>query len=258
MKFNYTILIIVFTIMYACKNSPKVLEVQEEGTARNEVKSDIFSDNSTADGPNQLPPVSGNVHAAKALEALPTEKYVYIRVEEDGEEYWIATMNQPIEIGKMYYFKEGLLKVNFESKEYNRVFERLYLVSSIVTENHGHQSGGVVKPSAKEPTQPTNVEKPIKVEGSISIAELVSNVSKYAGKEVQISGVCTKINPNIMGRNWIHIEDGTMDEFDMVLTTDILVPEGSVITMKGKVATNLDFGAGYRYDLLIENAVLVK
>lgn len=258
MKFKYLILIFAFTSINACKNSPKVLEVQEEGTVSEETKSDIFSDNSTPDGTNQLPPVSGNMHAAKALESLPTEKYVYVRVEEDGEEYWIATMNQPIEIGKTYYFKEGLLKVNFESKEYNRIFEKLYLVSSIVAENHGNQSGGMVNPTSKEPTQPINVEKPIKVEGSISIAELVSNKSKYAGKEVQISGICTKVNPNIMGRNWIHIEDGTMDEFDMVITTDIMVPEGSVVTMKGMVATNLDFGAGYRYDLLIENAVLVR
>ena len=67
-----------------------------------------------------------------------------------------------------------------------------------------------------------------------------------------------KVNPNIMNRNWIHIKDGTKDDFDLVITSDKFVPEGSVVTMKAVVTLNKDFGAGYKYDLILENGTIVK
>jgi hypothetical protein len=61
-----------------------------------------------------------------------------------------------------------------------------------------------------------------------------------------------------MGRNWIHLKDGTLDNYDFVVTSDQAIPEGHVVTLKGTVARNRDFGSGYRYELLIENASVVR
>jgi hypothetical protein len=60
-----------------------------------------------------------------------------------------------------------------------------------------------------------------------------------------------------MDRNWIHIKDGSKDDYDLVITSDVFVPEGSVVTMKAQVSLNKDFGAGYKYDLILENGILV-
>jgi hypothetical protein len=246
-------------ILFSCRNSPKVIEVtQDQSSQTGSGNTGIFSSGQEGAGSANVPPVNAEVHTAKALEVLPTERYVYVRVEENGEQYWIATTRQEVEVGKTYFFKDGLLKLNFESKEYNRVFDRIYLVSSIVSADHAHESGtrSTQVPSEIKPSG--NIEKPIRVEGSLAIADLVANPEKYAGKEIQLSGVCTKINPNIMGRNWIHLQDGTKDDYDLVLTSSMIIPEGAVITMKGKVALGMDFGAGYKYDILVEDAVMVK
>jgi hypothetical protein len=60
-----------------------------------------------------------------------------------------------------------------------------------------------------------------------------------------------------MNRNWIHIKDGSKDDYDLVITSDTYVAEGTVITMKALVTLNKDFGAGYTYDLILEDGVLI-
>lgn len=260
MKIIHLFLILfVGMLVFSCRNSPKVIEVtQDPSSQTGSGNTGIFSSGPEGSGSTNVPPVNAEVHTAKALEVLPTERYVYVKVEESGKQYWIATIRQEVEVGKTYFFKDGLLKLNFESKEYNRVFDRIYLVSSIVPADHAHESGNIRSQAPSEIRPSGTVEKPIRVEGSVAIADLVSQPEKYAGKEIQLSGVCTKINPNIMGRNWIHLQDGTKDDYDLVLTSSMIIPEGAVITMKGKVALGMDFGAGYKYDILIEDAVMVK
>ncbi len=61
-----------------------------------------------------------------------------------------------------------------------------------------------------------------------------------------------------MSRNWIHLQDGSKDDFDMVITTNTFVPEGKQITIRAVVSLNRDFGAGYKYDLILENGTLVQ
>ena len=61
-----------------------------------------------------------------------------------------------------------------------------------------------------------------------------------------------------MGKNWIHLKDGSQDDFDLVITSDALVDVGSVVTIKAEVVLNKDFGAGYKYDLILENGSIVK
>lgn len=61
-----------------------------------------------------------------------------------------------------------------------------------------------------------------------------------------------------MERNWIHLKDGTKNDFDLVVTSDTFVPEGSIITVKALVSLNKDFGAGYTYDLILENGTITQ
>jgi hypothetical protein len=160
------------------------------------------------------------------------------------------------------------LKTNFESKEYNRVFDKVYLISSLVAADHAsHSSVEDIKdysekvqytPSPTKEDIPTHTDKIIEFKGSIKIADLVKSPKKYEGKTVQISGICTKINPGIMDRNWIHIKDGSKDSYDLVITSSTFIPEGKTFTMKAVVTLNKDFGAGYKYDLILEDGVPVE
>jgi hypothetical protein len=253
-------------ILGSCNNGPKVITAKTD-TQSQEV-SGIFSEENTSETPvvetNSKGSFTDNLHSVVAKEVLPTEKYVYIKVEEKGKRFWVATAKQPIEIGKVYYYRNDLLKTNFESKEYQRVFDTIYLVSNLVSHNHGAGnikadfSENKTEGSSEKQTIPTHTEEIIEHKGSIKIAELVANAKQYEGKTIQVTGKCVKVNPNIMNRNWIHLQDGSKNDFDLVVTSNIFVAEGQTVTMKALVSLNRDFGAGYNYNLILENGELVK
>jgi len=264
-KFNYYLFtIILFTLTLGCNNGPKV--ISPSTNSDNTESNGIFTPNpATRVIPNPTSEVGNELHKVVVEEVLPTARYVYLRVKEGEKEFWIATRKVEINKGGVYYYRGGLLKTNFESKEYNRIFDEIYLISKLVSEDHSKHinapppSDGIVKTEKviKEDI-PTHTEKTVVHKGTIKISELVSDPKKYEGHTVQISGKCVKVNPNIMGRNWIHLQDGSKDDFDMVITSNTFVPEGKDITIKAVVSLNRDFGAGYKYDLILENGTLIQ
>ena len=140
------------------------------------------------------------------------------------------------------------------------------MVTNLVEENHSNSNGTLTNANSNSTKNtapikeniPMHTDNIIEHKGSIKIAELVKDPKKYAGKTIQISGECVKVNPGIMERNWIHLKDGTKNDFDLVVTSNTFVPEGSIITVKALVSLNKDFGAGYTYDLILENGVITQ
>ncbi|MEH6537248.1 MAG: hypothetical protein V7719_12695 [Psychroserpens sp.] len=268
-KMNTSILIMTALMCISCNKNPKV--ITETSEDNDSVKSSgIFSESETPQSDLNVDynatPFSEGLHKVVVNEVLPTTKYVYLNVNEGDKQFWIATGKMEAKVGDTYFYKGGLLKTNFESKEYNRVFETVYLVTNLVAEQHGNTTdkvniGEYSEAKQKRPTKvviETHADKVIQHKGSIKISELVANQKKYEGKTVQLTGTCTKINAGIMNRNWIHLKDGSKDDFDLVITSDAFVPEGSSITIKALVTLDKDFGAGYHYDLILENGVLIK
>ena len=256
--------LLIFT---SCNNGPKVITANSSMEVENPGSSGIFTE--TTD--NTIEPSANrgsfteDLHKVLVKEVLPATKYSYLKVTEGDEDYWIAIRKQEVNVGGTYFYRNGLLKTNFESKEYNRVFDRIFLVSSLVPENHGNNAGGVSASFNSEENInqqkqdiPTHTEEVVQHKGSVKIADLVANPGSYEGKTVQITGKCVKINPNIMKRNWIHLQDGSKDDFDLVVTSNAFVPEGTIVTIKAKVVLNKDFGAGYRYDLILEDGIVVE
>ncbi len=101
---------------------------------------------------------------------------------------------------------------------------------------------------------------PLQPDETISIAELYANKTVYQGKTVRLHGKVVKYNPNIMGKNWVHIQDGTEHEGknDLTVTTSMTTKVGDEITVEGTVVLNKDLGAGYFYEILLEDATIVK
>ena len=263
-KFNsYFFIIPLLACTMACNNGPKVISPSSD--KGNPESNGIFTpDPATRVIPNPTAEVGNELHKVMVEEVLPTARYVYLRVKEGDKEFWIATRKAEINRGEIYLYRGGLLKTNFESKEYDRIFDEIYLVSNLVSEDHSqHETASAAGSTAKKEIVvkediPTHTEKAIVHKGTIKISDLVSDPKKYEGHTVQLSGKCVKVNPNIMNLNWIHLQDGSKDDFDMVITSNTFVPEGKLITIRAVVSLNRDFGAGYKYDLILENGTLVQ
>jgi hypothetical protein len=81
-----------------------------------------------------------------------------------------------------------------------------------------------------------------------------------SGKVIKVKGSVTKFNPQIMGKNWVHIQDGSefQGTFDLTITTDLEVTLGQIMTFQGKIALDKDFGYGYSYKVLMEEGKIVQ
>tara|TARA_R110000744_G_scaffold26007_16_gene64188 strand:+ start:1964 stop:2770 length:807 start_codon:yes stop_codon:yes gene_type:complete len=264
--FNFRLLMMVSVFAIGCNNGPKVIapSTQTEGSENGK---GIFTPNpATQVTPNSETSFNEDLHKVVVQDVLPTERYVYLNVKEEGNgQFWIATRKQDAKKGEVYYYRNPLLKTNFESKEYNRVFDTIYLISNLVAQDHSKHMGDLNNSSPKieqsnmvKEDIPTHTDKVVEHKGTLKISDLVKDPKKYEGHSIQISGTCVKVNPNIMDRNWLHIQDGSQNDFDLVVTSNSFVPEGSKITIRAVVSLNRDFGAGYKYDLILENGALVQ
>lgn len=252
--------LLLLSLLTACSDQPKVITATDGNP---QAETGIFTNTSRpplVGGDLAERASSSDVHTVIVEDILPTSKYIYLYVKEKGQSFWIATTKQEVEVGETYYYKGGLLKTNFLSQEHNRTFDKVYLVSRIVPINHGTQTqeeAVAIETHGKDQNTYGGTSRQVDREGSVRIAEIVSDPAKYEGQTIQISAECVKVNPNIMGRNWMHLKDGSQDDYDLVITSDRAVPEGHVVTFEATVALNKDFGAGYHYDIILENGVLL-
>ena len=202
-----------------------------------------------------------SMHEVKVEEVSQTSNYTYLKVSENNAEFWIAVGRQEATAGEVYYYNDALEMTNFNSKELNRVFETVYFVNGISKEP---VAAAAENTQAMKPVQATlTVKEGISVapaQDGLSIAKLYADRSAYEGKKVKMKGQVTKLNEGVMEKNWIHIQDGTNDSgnFDLTVTTLESVKLDEVVTFEGTITLKKDFGYGYFYEVIMEDAKLVK
>ena len=203
-----------------------------------------------------------NVHKILVKEVLQTTSYTYLNGEDNGKLQWLAVPKMVANVGDIYYYQGGMDMGKFTSKELDRTFESIIFLNGVISPDV--VEGG--KTVLNQSTQKTDLaEKKLDVKitpaaGGITIAELFSNKEKYAGKVVKIKGKVTKYNSKIMGKNWIHLQDGTgsSEGFDFTATTAEEVNVDDIITIEGIITLNKDFGSGYFYEIIMENGKLIQ
>ncbi|MGM0552965.1 MAG: hypothetical protein ACQETK_04050 [Pseudomonadota bacterium] len=88
-----------------------------------------------------------------------------------------------------------------------------------------------------------------------TVEQLNQAPAELEGEEVRLQGVVGRVNENIMGRNFIHFVDGTGNQGDYITITSTDLPEvGDRVSVTGTLILNRDFGAGYSYPVIIEDA----
>lgn len=94
--------------------------------------------------------------------------------------------------------------------------------------------------------------------GVTTVADTHENRAELAGQEITITGKVVKVNNGVMKRNFIHVTDGTGtgEQAKLIFTSNQTAVVGDQITITGTVALDTDFGMGYFYATLVENATL--
>lgn len=234
-----------------CNSGPEKIAPIDGTNPTNQSQTGIFQKSAPSAPTSSNNSVSSGHHHVIVNELLETEKYTYLKVSEQNREYWVATIKGSFEIGKEYVYNGGLLKTNFKSIEHDRIFEELYLLTALTPASEDEHAP---QPKAEAPKK-TVKSSGVKPNNTTSIAEIVKNPEQFTNQKLLVYGEVVKVNPNIMGTNWHHLQDGSANDYDFVITSETSVPVGHKIAFEGVVSTNKDFGAGYKYEIIMENAI---
>jgi hypothetical protein len=200
------------------------------------------------------------IHKVVVRAVLQTNNYTYLGVRENEDTTWLAVPKMEANPGEIYYYQGGNEMVDFKSSSLNRTFKSVWFLAGVVSENDmlkTTSSPTSSKSASGSKAEESKLDLKIEpVEGGISIGELFANPEKYSGQTVKVKGQVIKFSSSIMGKNWIHLQDGTEFEgqFDFVATTDQIVKQGDVIVAEGKISLNKDFGYGYFYKVIMEES----
>jgi hypothetical protein len=197
--------------------------------------------------------------SGKVIETLNSGGYTYVNIEKDGNKTWVAVPQSKISVGQELSFKPGSVMTDFSSKTLNRTFDTIVFSGGIVGKD---KAASASKVSDMKPPAKTIKIKKTEAPDSYTIAELYEKRSELDKKTVVISGKVVKFSAQIMGKNWIHLQDGSGDASkgtnDLVVTLQNTLAVDDTVTIKGTVSKDKDFGSGYKYAVMVEDASVTK
>lgn len=224
-------------------------------------------------------------------ETMNASGYTYLLIDSGTQKTWVAIPETSVKTGARVQYSDGMVMENFHSKTLNRTFATIIFSPGLIGNKESTDKkpqskiaqdqsfASAVKAETETKTAPEkemassggstgavapfaeiNVDK-AQGDNSYTVAEIFARAKELDGKTVRLRAKIVKVNLNIMGRNWMHLQDGTGDPLanshDLVATIAEPPVLDQVVTIEGKMTANKDFGAGYSYLAIIEDAKII-
>ncbi len=200
--------------------------------------------------------------SGKVVETMNSGGYTYVRIEQNGKKTWVAIPEMKVSVGQQIVLQPGAEMSNFPSKTLKRTFDRIIFSpgpasTQIASGKEASMAGHGSMSSSVPAGNNIKVEKAAGAD-AYTVSEIFAKRKALDQKTIVVKGKVVKVSAGIMGANWIHVQDGTGDAkkntHDLVVTSQELPSVGDVVTLKGTVSMDKDFGAGYRYSVIVEKA----
>ena len=220
------------------------------------------------------PAANSNVWSGEVLETMNSGGYTYLLLDTGSEKIWAAAPATSVAVGQQVSVPKGMMMADFVSKTLDRTFDAIYFVDTIygagepvggeAASGMGGMGGapkdanhaGIGGSNSNSLVGDAGVEDVTKLSGGYTIEEVFAQSASLSGKTIKIRGRVVKFTANIMGTNWLHIQDSSKG--DLTVTTSATVATGDLVIVEGALTVNKDFGAGYKYDAIIEGASVTK
>jgi hypothetical protein len=148
----------------------------------------------------------------KVIENIDAGRYTYIKVDYGEKKIWAAAPHFEVTVGDKAVVPSGVAMMEYHSKILDRTFDVVYFVASVAVTGEG---GEALVPSGHgdalrgTPTVATDLSGIERAEGGKTVGEIFDGKANLAGQEVSVRGRVIKLTPKVMGKNWIHLQDGT-------------------------------------------------
>lgn len=219
-----------------------------------------------------VPPPDTDSITGKISETMNSGGYTYICIDKDGKKTWVAIPETKVSVGDDISLPPGYEMINFTSKTLNRTFDKIIFTTG--PSHHGAHGApgasdkmGVHGGSMGAKSAETTGSEIIKVEkasgpDAYTVAELFEKCAELNNKNVAVKGKVVKVSAGIMGKNWLHLRDGSGtakdSNNDITVTTQDIANVGDVVTANGVLFKDKDFGSGYKYNVIVEEASIKK
>lgn len=206
--------------------------------------------------------------SGKVLETTNVSSYTYVQVDTGKQKIWAAAPTFKVKVGDSVTISNSMAVAGYHSRTLNRDFDSVYFTDKVAV--NGAAAQWIESPAAQAraaqagqlPAGHPSIDKKVdltgikKADGGVTVEELFAKKDGLKGKTVTVRGKVTKYNGKILGKNWIHVKDGTgsTGNNDLMVTSDSKAKVGDTVLVTGKVAVNRDFGSGYKWPLMLENA----
>ncbi|MFA6315983.1 MAG: DNA-binding protein [Elusimicrobiota bacterium] len=221
-------------------------------------------------------PAETPVLAGVVAEAMDSGGYTYVLLKEGKSSQWAAVPPMKVKVGQKLSLQPGMVMKNFKSPSLKRTFKSIIFSGgpageAAASDPHGGMGmgpeHGTGKPAMGHGGSSVPLQQGLKIEKApgpdgVTVAGLHGRAKELDGKQVAVRGTIVKVSQAIMGRNWVHLQDGTgsakQKNYDLVLTTTELPEAGETAVFKGTARRDRDMGMGLRYPLIVEDAVKSK
>lgn len=218
----------------------------------------LFTGAARAAPPAGLAPLTGEV-----LEVRQVEAYTYLRLKTAGGETWAAVPTVTVTPGARVSIAQPMVMRNFESKTLKRRFDT---ITFGVLDAPAGAAGATAKgaPTAAAAAAPPMLVKVDKAKGpnGRSVGEVFTHKATLKDQTVVVHGQVVKFSAGIMGKNWVHLRDGSGQASDgsndLLVTTQDTAAVGDVVNATGKVRVDVNLGSGYAYAVMVDGATLRK
>ena len=210
------------------------------------------------------PPKSGEL-AGKVVETMNAANYTYVLLDTGGKKLWVAATQFAVKVGDTVAAGDAMPMQNYHSKTLNRTFDVVYFSGGVRVNGRSPgetpelpQGHPAIGGAASAPTAP-DLSGIKRAPNGQTVAEIYAGKSGLAGKAVAVRGRVVKFNAMILGKNWLHLRDGSGAEGsnDLTVTTAAKVKVGDLVLVTGNLAADRDFGSGYKYGLIVEDATVI-
>jgi hypothetical protein len=203
-------------------------------------------------------PLKGEV-----LEVKDVPNYTYLRIKTSSGEVWAAVATAQVKKGANVTIENAAQMDNFESKSLKKTFPKIFFGSLATVSGTGAAQVSAAPSGAAKADLTGDVKVP-KASGpqARTVAEIISQSASLKDKPVLLHARVVKYSAAIMGKNWLHLRDGSGSASDatqdLLATSADVARVGDIVLLKGTVRKDKDFGSGYAYKVLIEDAKLQK
>jgi hypothetical protein len=231
-------------------------------------------------------------HRGVVLEAVNGGGYTYMNIDENGDRFWIAGPETSVSKGAEVSFSEQLWMPNFTSKALGRTFDKILFVSGVddgstaddsvdptapvedvaidevvtstdlLAEEAAAEDAASDEAASEEESMDEEEDAPVApADGIYTIEQLYDRADALKGEIIKVRGKVVKVSDNIMGRTWVHIQDGTGTKGKNKLvfrSANDTAKLGDTVVAEGTLDTDKDFGYGYYYSLIVEDATFTE